>query len=103
MAARLNFESLEWEVSPLGARFKAFESNGKKIRLVEMSPSDLHPDWCVTGHTGYIISGEMEIEFSEEIVKYKTGDGLEISPGETSKHRPKALTEKVLLFLVDQT
>lgn len=99
---RLDFSNLGWEYSPLGSRFKAFESQGKKIRLVEISKADQHPDWCQTGHIGFVVSGELEIEFADEVLKFVAGDGIFIASGEVSKHRPKAISKDVLLFLVDE-
>ena len=49
---KVNFDSLEWQ-SPLpGARFKSFEGDGRRVRLVEFSRDFVEPDWCTKGHIG---------------------------------------------------
>ena len=34
---KIDFESMEWEVPADGVRFKAFQQDGRKLRLVEFS------------------------------------------------------------------
>lgn len=99
---RLDFNRLDWEKSPLGSRFKAFEKNGKTIRLVEISSTCEHPDWCRTGHVGFVVSGDLEIEFADTVEKFSAGDAFLIMSGEDSRHKPKAISDKVQLFLVDE-
>ena len=99
---KLDFANIEWEFSPTGSRSKVFEFDGKKVRIVEIKREDEHAEWCQTGHIGFVISGELEIEFRDETVKFKEGDGLAIPAGEVSEHRPRAISEKVLLFLVEE-
>ncbi len=99
---RIDFATIDWESSPLGSRFKAFELADKRARMIEIKREDEHPDWCQTGHIGFVFSGEMEIEFRDEVVKFKQGDGLAIPAGSETEHRPRAISEKVLLFLVEE-
>jgi hypothetical protein len=59
---KINFQEIPWE-SPLpGARFKAFEQDGTKLRLVEFTSEFIEPDWCRKGHIGYVLSGSMKID-----------------------------------------
>jgi quercetin dioxygenase-like cupin family protein len=99
---KLDFANILWEISPTGSRSKAFEIGGKKVRIVEIKREDEHAEWCQTGHIGFVMSGELEIEFRDETVKFKEGDGLAIPAGEDSEHRPRAISDKALLFLVEE-
>lgn len=49
-------------------------------------------DWCLKGHIGFVLNGEMSIDFDGTIMQYKKGDGLWINQGHDSKH--KVLIEK---------
>ncbi|MCU0847550.1 MAG: cupin domain-containing protein [Spirochaetes bacterium] len=98
---RINFDSIEWE-SPLeGVRFKKFTSGKKQVRLVEYAKEFVEPDWCMKGHAGYIISGEIEIDFNGNPVCYKPGDGIFIPPGDENKHRARILSDHARVFLVE--
>ncbi len=99
----LDFANIEWETSPTGSRFKAFESDGKQARIVEIKRENDLSEWCRTGHIGFVYSGELEIEFRNGIVKFKQGDGLMIPAGEVSEHCPRVISDSVLLFLVEES
>lgn len=99
---KIDFEKVEWENSSPFLRSKSFEQNGKKVRVVELKKGLDHPDWCETGHIGYVLEGELDIDFDGEILNYKRGDVLFIASGETEKHIPIPKSEKVLLLLVEE-
>ncbi len=84
-----------------GVRFKAHEQGGRKLRFVEFSKDFVEPDWCIKGHIGYVLEGEMDIDFDGNIVHFGPGDGLFIPTGEDSKHIAKVLTDVVRLVLVE--
>lgn len=95
----INFNSLNWESPFSGLKFKAFKSKNKLLRLVEYSDDFVEPDWCMKGHTGYVIEGEFEIAFEDKIVKYSSGNGIFIPSGAGHKHKAKILSKKVVVFL----
>ncbi len=98
---RIDFESMDWESPADGARFKAYEQDGKKLRLVEFSKEFIEPDWCRGGHIGYILEGQIEIDFNGEVIVFGPGDGLFIPAGEKHKHKARVLTDKVKAILVE--
>ncbi len=98
---KIDFSNIEWDSSTLGVRSKAFELSGKKFRLLELQFGLEHPNWCLTGHIGYVVKGELDIIFDDETVNYTEGDAIFISSGEKERHIPKPISEKVILFLVD--
>ena len=98
---RIDFESMEWESPAVGVRFKAYEQNGRKLRLVEFSKEFVEPDWCRNGHIGLILEGQVEIDFNGNKVLFGPGDGIFIPAGEKHKHKGKVLTDKLKAILVE--
>jgi quercetin dioxygenase-like cupin family protein len=95
------FDSLGWQNSISGARFKAFRSGTKQLRLVEFTSEFVEPDWCEKGHIGFVIQGELEIDFHGRLVRYPEGSGIFIPSGSASGHKGRSVTPTVLLFLVE--
>ena len=98
---KVDFATLDWESPMHSVRFKAHEQGRRKLRLVEFSRDFVEPDWCMKGHIGYVLEGEMNMDFDGDIVHFAPGDGLFIPAGEGSKHIAKVLTDVVRLILVE--
>lgn len=98
---KIDFESMEWEIPADGVRFKAFEQDGRKLRLVEFAKEFVEPDWCRKGHIGYILEGQMEIDFNGKAIVFGPGDGVFIPAGEAHKHKGRVLTDTVRAILVE--
>ena len=98
---RVAFDDLPWETSPSGVRFKVQRVGRQQLRLVEFGGDLHHPHWCLTGHLGYVLEGEMEVAFASGSVVFRAGDGLAIAAGDAERHRPKALTDRVRLIFVE--
>ena len=98
---RIDFESMVWESPAEGIRFKAYKQGGKKLRLVEFSKEFVEPDWCIKSHIGYILEGQMEIDFDGEKEVFGPGDGVFIPAGQEHKHKATVLADKVKAFLVE--
>jgi quercetin dioxygenase-like cupin family protein len=96
---KIDFAALEWDSPAPGIRQKIFERDGKRVRLVELEPMPERPDWCLNGHTGCVLAGELEIEFADETITYQTGDVFIIGSGEREKHIPRPVGAKVVLFV----
>ena len=92
---------MEWEFPARGARFKAYEQGGRKLRLVEFSKEFVEPDWCTKGHIGYILEGQIEIDFDGEKEVFSPGDGLFIPAGEEHKHKARVITDKVKVIAAE--
>jgi len=100
---KIDFESMDWESPTVGARFKAYEQNGRKLRLVEFFKEFIEPDWCTKGHIGYVLEGQMEIDFDGSKEIFGPGDGVFILTGKENKHKARVLTDKVKVILVEET
>ncbi|MEW6236760.1 MAG: cupin domain-containing protein [Candidatus Omnitrophota bacterium] len=97
---KADFEKIAWESPIAGVRHKCFDQNRLRLRLVEYTQA-MPPHWCEKGHYGYIIEGELEIEYDKETITYKSGDGLFIPDGLEHRHRGRVLSEKVLVFFME--
>ena len=95
------FDTLDWESLQPGVRYKIYRSDDKQIRLVEYDKLFNEQVWCIIGHMAYVIEGEIEIDFNGEIVSYKPSDAIFILPGEAHKHKLKVVSDKAILFLVE--
>jgi len=98
---KIDFESMAWESPAEGVRFKAYEQDGRKLRLVEFAKEFIEPGWCTKGHIGYILEGQMEIDFDGNIIVFGPGDGIFIPAGEKHKHKGHVLTDTVKIILVE--
>jgi len=98
---RIDFNAIPWQAPAAGVKFKAHEQAGKKLRLAEFGKDFVEPDWCNKGHIGYILEGQLEIDFSGNAVSFKPGDGIFIPQGQKHKHKAKVLTDTVKLILME--
>jgi len=98
---KIEFNQIEWETPIAGVRHKFIDYEGQRIRLVEYS-DEMPPHWCEKGHCGYLISGEIEIEYSDQTIRYKSGDGIFIPDGASYKHKGRLLSEKALVFFIEK-
>ena len=63
---RVDFESIAWEIPTAGIRFKAHEQKGKRLRLVEFAKDFVELDWCINGHIGLILEGQIEDQIQDK-------------------------------------
>lgn len=98
---KINFDDLEWQNASKGARFKAFQRADRQIRLVEFTRDFVEEEWCFKSHIGFVLEGEIEINFSGKTVNYTAGEGIFIPAGENNKHKARSVTNVVKLFLVE--
>jgi hypothetical protein len=70
-------------------------------RLTRWPVDDTERTGVVTGHVGYVIEGDMEIEFDDPVGHYRAGDGPVIPVATMVRHRPKALSKRVRLVFVE--
>jgi quercetin dioxygenase-like cupin family protein len=97
----IDFESIEWTEPAPGIRFKAIVQDGRQLRLVEFAQNFVESDWCKKGHIGYVIEGELEINFNGARKRVKSGDGLIIPAGEKAKHKAKVVGKVAKVILLE--
>lgn len=98
---KVDFESIAWKTPADGVRFKAYQQDGKKLRLLEFAKDFVEPDWCTKGHIGYILEGQLEIDFDGKKIVFNPGNGLFIPAGEEHKHKGRVLTDAVKIILAE--
>ena len=99
---KIDFEMMDWQAPVDGVKFKAYERGGSKLRLVEFSKEFIELDWCSKGHIGYILEGQIEIDFDGDVIIFGPGDGVFIPEGQEHKHKAKVLTDTVKAILVEE-
>jgi len=99
---RILFDELEWQGGIHGARFKVFRDGTKQLRLLEFTSEFVEPDWCEKGHVGFVVQGELEIDFKGDSIRFPEGSGIFIPAGAASAHKARSITPVVLLFLVEE-
>ncbi|MHC4692623.1 MAG: cupin domain-containing protein [Planctomycetota bacterium] len=98
---KINFESLAWEDSPVGVRSKTYEQGDKRLRLAEFAKEFTEPGWCTKGHIGYVLEGQMEIDFNGRTILLDPGDGVFIPADEEHRHKGRVVSESVMVILVE--
>jgi len=98
----VDFANLPWQTPAPGLRFKSSVWHGQKLRLLEFTTEYVELDWCRKGHIGYLLAGELEIDFSGTHRQLQAGQGLFIDEGEDCKHKARAITNLATLILVER-
>ncbi len=98
---KIDFESIAWESPAVGDKFKAYQQGDRKLRLVEFSKEFIELDWCIKGHIGYILEGQLEIDFDGKVIIFGPGDGIFIPAGEKHKHKGRVLSDVVKVILME--
>ena len=70
--------------------------------MVEFTHEFVEPHWCEKGHIGFVLSGELEIDFKGKVVRYPEGPAILIPAGESHAHKCRSVTPVVRLFLVEE-
>jgi quercetin dioxygenase-like cupin family protein len=100
MNYKINFESVPWALPMEGVRHKVAKQGGRQLRFVEYTQA-MHAHWCEKGHIGYVLEGQMEIRFDNEVIVYNPGDGIFIPSGKEHKHMGRVLSDFVRVVFVE--
>jgi quercetin dioxygenase-like cupin family protein len=98
---KIAFDTMEWEETAPGARQKAVCQGGTTLRMVEFSREFVEDGWCTNGHVGYVLDGDLDVDFDGSIVRFTAGDGVFIPAGDRHRHKPTAVSDVVRLLLVE--
>lgn len=100
MSTKLDqFDGQSWQQISEHAQQKIIDNGEKRVRLLKLAPGFQEQDWCHRGHTGYIIDGQLTLEFENDQVTYQPGDVLLVSVGQP--HKASTNSQPAILFLVD--
>lgn len=100
--SQVDFATLAWEgwTSEVPARVKLAAAQGQRIRLFEMGPGFVEPEWCERGHAGYVIRGEYVTDLDGQTWTMRAGQGFILPPG--TRHRSRNMGSlPATVFLVD--
>ena len=99
---RIEFGSLPFEPEAPGIASHAQEVNGVRWAVVEYEPGVLREEWCLEGHSGYVLEGEVTYEFEngDEPLRVSAGEGLLLPDG--AGHRGRSGDLGARLFLIDR-
>ncbi len=98
---KIDFASEGWHATAPGARHKVVERSGKRVRVAEFGTEFVEPDWCLKGHVGYVLEGNLELELEDRTERLGPGDGFVIRPGGIDKHKAHAVGATARLLLVE--
>ena len=101
MSTIVEFDALPWEIAGEHVRQKKFVVRDRVIRLLELSDGFAEADWCWRAHDGYVLSGELQLTFTDRSVVFGAGNGLHLGGSESEKHKAAVIHGPVLLFLVE--
>jgi quercetin dioxygenase-like cupin family protein len=99
---KVDFESLEWQPSLPGARYKVHREGSKQLRLVEFTSEFVEPHWCEKGHIGLVLTGTLEIDFRGQLLSYPVGSGIFVPAGPSRAHKARSVTPVVRLVLLEE-
>ena|GEM_PF-1104418 len=98
-----SFANIEWDDPAIGVREKKIVIGAKAIRMLELTGDIDHPDWCLTGHAGFVLEGEFILDIDGVQKALQKGDVFVVEkdvPGH--RHIPIVHEgKKVRLLLVD--
>lgn len=71
------------------------------VTMLEFAPEFRDPKGCERGHSGFVLSGELQFELDDRSETVRTGEAFHLDPG--TRHRAvNAGREPVVLFLVSR-
>lgn len=98
----IELEQMDWHQVGIGVDQKAISREGKRMRIVRFSHGFREEGWCQKAHMGYVVEGEMTINFNGVQQAFKTGDALWIDAGAAHQHKVELEENQfVVLFLIE--
>ena len=96
------FDAEPWLDEADGVRALVRDVEGVRWAVVEYLPGAGRPDWCTTGHRGYVLAGEIEYEFeSGGSLTAHTGQGFVLPGGDGHRGRNRG-GEPARLLVIDE-
>ena len=103
-ARSVDFADAALEPEALGIASRAIEVNGVRWALVEYEPGVLREEFCLEGHSGYVLEGAVTYEFADgrPPLALEAGDGFTLPDDDAGGHRGRAGDEGARLFIIDR-
>jgi hypothetical protein len=97
----IRFDQIPWEFLTEDSRQKRVVSHDRVLRLLELRRGFEESEWCRRSHAGYVVEGELQIQFDGSFTRLCAGDAIDLEGGEEGRHRASVVLGPVLLFLVE--
>ena len=95
---------VDWADDAPGIRVRAVEGvDGRRFAVVEYGPGAAREDWCLDGHYGMVLEGEIEYRFDDGSppLRVSAGDALWLAGGGPAHQGRNAARTATTLFLID--
>lgn len=92
----------DWVDDVPGIRARELDVDGRRWAIVEYGPGARREEYCLDGHAGYVLEGEIEYEFSdgEQPMAVSQGDAFTLATGRGHRGR-NTRDSSSRLFLID--
>jgi hypothetical protein len=93
-----------WADDAPGIRVRAVEGvDGRRFAVVEYGPGAARSDWCLDGHYGMVLAGEIEYRFDDGSapLRVAAGDALWLTGGGPAHQGRNVAPGPTTLFLID--
>jgi quercetin dioxygenase-like cupin family protein len=98
----IRFSDGDWVAEADGVRASVREVDGVRWAVVEYSPGSSRDEWCVVGHVGYVLNGQIEYAFEAGgSLAVGAGEGFVLSAG-TGHRGENRGTEVARLLVIDE-
>jgi len=99
-----SFDEMSWEATGSGVREKKIVIGDISVRMLKIDDSLEHPEWCVTGHTGFVIDGSLVLNIDGNKKLLEKGDVFVVNGSDPSHRHIPMVPEggQVQLLLVEE-
>ena len=83
---------------------EAVSGFGMALRYQERAPGaePVEGNWCLTGHSVFVLSGRIRYRFDTHTVEAGPGDMLHIPAGAAHRHKPSAVGNEVVRYVLTE-
>lgn len=95
-------QSTPWADDVPGIRAQETHAQGRRWAIVEYAEHARREEWCLDGHAGFVLEGQVEYEFSDDEgpMLVSEGDAFTLATGRG--HRGRNPRDSIArLFLID--
>ncbi len=100
--AVIGLQSTPWADDVPGIKARETHEHGRRWAIVEYEPRARREEWCLDGHAGLVLEGQVEYEFSDDepAMLVSEGDAFTLATGRGHRGRNTG-DGAATLFLID--
>jgi len=100
--AVVSLARISWADDVPGIRAREAHADGRRWAIVEYAPRAHREEWCLDGHAGFVLEGQVEYEFSDDDSPMLVSEGDAFTLATGRGHRGRNVGDSVArLFLID--